>query len=206
MPMSDKEQMQMVKAWWKEYGYYLLFTVIIFMAVNIGWRYWHRSHNAALEYSSAIYMQMLVSATEQKKDEETTLFGERLINDYSKSPYASLAALLLAKNAVEKGDLKLALEKLQFAMKKAPSKNIRQLARIRAARVLIAMKKSQEALDVLKSVDDKDYLAETNEVVGDAYLDLGKVKEAEQAYRKAEHLSEDKKAQSPLLKIKLQQF
>ncbi|MBU0745135.1 MAG: tetratricopeptide repeat protein [Gammaproteobacteria bacterium] len=205
MSMSDKEQVQMVKGWWQEYGYYLLFTVVIFLAINFGWRYWHRHHNFTLEYSSAIYMQMLTTA-DQKKDEESKLFGESLIKDYPRSPYASFAALLLAKDAVEKGDLNTAFERLQFAMKKAPSKNIRQLARIRAARVLIAMKKSREALDLLNSVDDKDYAAETSEAFGDALLELGNTKEAELAYRKAQKLSEGKIPPSPLLKIKLQQF
>jgi len=205
MPMSNKEEMQIVKAWWKEYGIYLLFTVIMFLIVNFGWRYWQRYNYAALESSSTLYMQMLSFLDQQKKD-EFKLFGERLVKDYSRTPYASFAALLLAKEAVQAGDLKSAKEKLQFVIKKGPSKKIRDIARIRTARVLIAMEKPKDALSLLSSIDDKDYDASASEVMGDAFLALGQIKEAETAYRKAEHLSKDITSTLPLLKLKMQQF
>ena len=204
MPISDKEQIQIVKSWWKEYGYYILFTVVFFMIANFSWQYWQRQKHFRLENASMIYTQML-SALEQQKGEESKLFGEQLIKKYSSSPYASLAALILAKDAVSSGNLKMAQEKLQFVIKKAPSKTLRQLARIRVARVLIAIEKPREALDLLTTVDDKSYDAEVNEAFGDALLALDKTDEAEKAYRKAQHLSVNK-AQSPLLKMKLQQF
>ncbi|MDR1057304.1 MAG: tetratricopeptide repeat protein [Coxiellaceae bacterium] len=207
MPISNKEEIQIVKGWWQKYGYYFLFIVIGFLVVNFGWRYWHRCNNANLESSSIIYTQML-TYLEQQKNAEFELFGKRLIKDYPASSYASFAALLLAKEAVQQGNLRSALEMLQFVVKKAPIKKIRELARIRAARVLIAMKNPSEALVLLSNADNKDYGAHVSEIFGDAYLALGKVKNAEEAYRRAESLSKDKTLPLPLplLKIKLQQF
>lgn len=205
MPISNKEEMQIIKGWWREYGYYLVFTVVIFLVINFGWRYWHNYKRSQLASSSVIYMQML-SSLGQKKNEEVKLFGERLIKNYTRTPYSSLAALLLAKEAVQKGDLKLAQEKLQFVIKKAPNKKIRELARIRTARILIAMEKPKEALVLLSKVSDKDYTANVSEVFGDALLALDNVKDAKRAYRKAEHLTKDKSLPLPLLKMKLQQF
>ena len=204
MPVSDKEQIEIVKSWWKEYGYYILFSIVVFMSANFGWRYWQQYSHSRLESASVIYTQML-TAIERQKKEELKLFGEKLIKNYSSSPYASLAAFILAKDAVVSGNLKIAEDKLRFAIKNSSSKTLRQLARIRAARVLIALGKSHEAVDLLTPVDDKGYDAEVSEAFGDALLALGKVDEAEKAYRKAQHLSVDR-AQSPLLKMKLQQF
>jgi predicted negative regulator of RcsB-dependent stress response len=203
MPMSDKEEVQMVKAWWKEYGYYILFTVLFVLAANFGWRRYQQHQDMRLEQASTVYMQML-NFLEQKKNDEVKLFGEKLIKDHEKSVYASLAALFLAKIAVHNGDLKLADEKLKFVIKRIADKKIRQIARIRDARVLIAMKKSQEAVDLLEHIDDKSYLADINEVLGDALLDIGKIDEAEQAYKKAKSMNDNNKLQSPLLKIKMQ--
>lgn len=203
MPMSDKEEVQMVKAWWKEYGYYILFTVLFVLIAKFGWHRYQQYQNVRLEQASSIYMQTL-DLLAQKKNDEVKLFGEKLIKDYSRSVYASLAAFILAKIAVEANDLKLADERLQFIVKKSSSKKLRQIARIRDARVLVAMKKSQEAIDLLASIDDKSYLSEINEVLGDAWLNAGKANEAEESYRKAITLDESKKTPSPLLKMKMQ--
>ncbi len=203
MPMSDKEQMQIVKSWWQEYGYYLLFSIIFVLVANFVWRHWQQHQNARKEQASTMYMYM-VTLLEQHKKDEVKLYGEKLIKDYAKSPYASLAALVLAKEAVNANDLKLADERLQFIIKKSSSKKLRQLARIRDARVLIAMKKSQEAITLLSAVDDDTYLAEVNEISGDAWSSLGKSSEAEQSYNKAKSINAKRKAESPLLKMKMQ--
>lgn len=205
MVMSDKEQVQMVKSWWQEYGYHILFTILIVIIANFGWRYFKRHQQVYLEQASVTYSQMLM-ATDQKKTDESKLFGERLIKNYPSSLYASLAALILAKNAAQDNDLKLAVERLQFVIKKASNKNLREIARLRAARVLVAMKQSKEALNLLATIDDDHYVVAINEITGDALLDLGKTKEAEEAYRKARDASAGRVPQSPFLKMKLQQF
>ncbi len=203
MPMSDKEEVQLVKVWWKEYGYYLLFTVLFVVVANFGWHRYQHYQIGRSEQASLMYMQILDLVT-QKKSDEVKLFGEKLVKDYPKSTYASLAAFVLAKLAVEANDLKLADERLRFIVKKAPSKKLRQIARVRNARVLIAMKKPQEAVDLLAAIDDTGYLADINETLGDALLALGKTSEAEEAYRKAKTSDESKKTHAPLLKMKVQ--
>lgn len=205
MPTSDKEQVQQFQVWLKQYGYYILFAILVVVITNVGWRYWQQQRYSNLEHATMIYTQMLTALEQQKKD-EVKLFGEKLITSYAKSPYASLAALMLAKNEAQAGNLKVAEEKLQFVVKKSSSKILRQFARIRAARVLIAMKQSNKALEVLKFVDDSGYEVEISEAMGDALMDLGKVKEAEEFYRKAQKLSEELALPSPLLKVKLQQL
>jgi len=204
MPMSTLDEVQMVKSWMREYGYYILFSIVVFLAANFGWRYWQQYKYTRTENASIIYGQML-EASSQKKDAESKLFGEKLIKSYAKSIQASLAALVLAKNYVDADDLKSAQDKLQFVIKKSPSKEIRDLARVRLGRVLIARKEPQKAIDLLaSSKDDSAYAVLINEVRGDALLKLGKNTEAEKAYRRAKILDED--ASSPLLKMKLQQF
>jgi predicted negative regulator of RcsB-dependent stress response len=67
------------------------------------------------------------------------------------------------------------------------------------------MKNPRGALDLLASIDDSSFTAQISEAYGDALMTVGKVTEAEAAYRKAQNLSKDK-IQSPLLKIKMRQF
>lgn len=199
MPTSDKEEMQMIKDWRKRYGTVILIAILVFALANFSWRYWQKYKQVQMERASTNYTQMLMALDKQKND-EIKLYATNIIKNYPRSSYASLAALMLAKIAVTSNDFKLAEQQLQFVIKKSPSDALRQLARIRLARIFLATKKPQEALNLLKTVDDDAYNDEVNEVSGDALLSLGKVSEANQAYKKV------KDAKSSLLKLKMQQF
>jgi predicted negative regulator of RcsB-dependent stress response len=201
---SDNEQIQIIKDWWKQYGNSILLGIVIFAVINFGWRYWQQYQHQYIERASITYAQMS-RASEQQKDDEVKLYAERLIQNYNKSPYAGLAALKLAKIAVQKHDLKLAREQLQFVITKSSNNALRQIARIRAARILLSEKQPQAALDLLATIDNGAYLTEVNEISGDALSILGKVAEAKQAYQNAKD-TETGETKSPLLKLKMRQF
>jgi predicted negative regulator of RcsB-dependent stress response len=204
MQTSDKEQIQMIKDWWKKYGNMVLVLVLVFAVTNFGWRYWLQYKQKNLERASISYTQMLVSF-EQKKYDEGKLYADLLMDKFTKSPYASLAALFLAKEAVQKGELESAQRYLQFVVKKSANNELRQLARIREARVLIALKKAKQALDLLVVVNDKAYQAEIYEIMGDAYMQLGQKLDADNFYQKAKDIA-PADIKSPLLKLKMRQF
>ncbi|EKE01145.1 MAG: hypothetical protein ACD_21C00204G0005 [uncultured bacterium] len=204
MSTSDNEQIQMIKDWWKQYGTSILIGLLVFAVINFGWRYWQKLKHQHTDNASTTYTQML-SALEQQKNDEAQLYAKRLIQNYESSSYASLAALMQAKIAVKAGDLNLAQEHLQFVIKKSPNNTLRQIARIRTARIFIAKKQPQEALNMLATIDDSAYAPEINEVSGDALLALGKTAEANQAYQKAKNATVGD-AKSPLLQLKMQQF
>ena len=205
MSLTDQEQIQLFKSWWRAYGYYAAFIVLAVLLGVFGWRYWHGYSKSYSEQASINYMQLLASCEQQKID-DCEKMAQHLVSDYPSSIYASIASLMLAKHAVDAGDFKLAEEKLRFVMKKAPAKNLRQLARIRTARLLIEEKKYEDALQLLHYVDDKRYLVDINEITADALHKLGKKEEAKVLYEKARELGEPNSAHSPLLEMKLQRF
>lgn len=204
MHMSDQEQKQLIKDWWKKYGNAILAGILVFAVVNFSWRYWQQYQYQKMEGSSLMYMQMLGSAEQQKPD-EAKLFAKKLMDDFSSTPYASLAAFSLAKEAVGKNDLDVAFVNLDWVIKHAKSDAFKQIAKIRAARILLAQKKSQEALDLLNNIDDKSFLAAIDEAKGDALIVLGKNDAAAKVYKEALELQKGE-AISPLLKLKLEQF
>lgn len=204
MPMSDKEQIQLIKNWWKEYGNSVLIALLVFAAVNFSWHYWKQYKYTQMERSSLTYTQLL-SVVEQQKLDDIQLFSNKLINDYPRSPYASLAAFILAKEFVQKGDFKQALEKMQWVMAHTHKKSFSQLARIRAARLLVELKRPKESLELLAKVDDAAFGAAIEEAKGDAMIASGDNQGAEQAYQKALVLATGE-AKSPLLKMKIEQF
>lgn len=205
MSLSDLEQKQMVKAWVKEYGYYILFSVVFFLAANFGWRYWQQQKITKIESATFMYSQMM-EASEEDRKEEANLYAEKLIKDYSDSIYASFASLMLAKDYAEKDNLESAEEKLRFVIKNSPAADIEDLARFRLARILIDMKEPQKALDLLPADYDGVFVVEYSEVRGDAFSALDKKEDAEKEYKNAMTLSGSKKIKPPLLELKLQQF
>ena len=199
MSTSDNEEIQLIKDLWKRYGSTILICALIFAVTNFGWRYWQGNKQHKMELASTNYTQMLV-AFEQQKNDEAKLYAKRLMQDCPKSSYASLAALMLAKLAVQSNDLKLAGEQLQFIIKKSSNNTLRQITKIRLARVFLELKRPQDALNLLITTDDDAYKDEINEISGDALMALGKTSEAKLSYQKV------KETKSPLIKLKMQQF
>ena len=198
---SDQEQIQMIKDWWKKYGTTILMAIMVFFIVNFSWQFWQNYHRKYVDGASLMYTQML-SMLQMKKIDEAQLLGNSLQKDYRRTPYASLAGLTLAKMAVEQQKSAEALTELQWVVKYAANDNLKQIAKIRAARILFADNKNQEALDLLRKVDDAGYSPAVFELKGDILLALGQKDQAISAYQEALRVSG--KTQSPLLKMKLE--
>lgn len=200
MNTTDKEQIQILKDWWKKNSSAVLMALLVFAITNYGWRYFQQHKNKIAAKTSLGYTQML-TAVEQKKTDEAVLMGKKLIQEQPKSVYAGMAGLTLAKIYVQKQDLKAAQTQLEFVINKTSDSAFKQIAKVRLARVLLELKQPQKALDILATVSDVAYNAEIKEISADALLALGKNAEAKKAYQEAANSSD-----SPLLKLKMQQF
>lgn len=182
--LSEKEQIQKIKDWWKKYGTTLLVCLAIFAGGTFGWRYWQQYKVKRAEQASNLYMQML-SADLAHQTNNVQLYAQHLMADYSSTPYASFAALTLARENVNANDLKSAKGNLYWVVDHSGNKSLRQIAKIREARVLLALNQSQQALDLLNKVDDKAYGALIAETRGDIFLSLGNKTKALQQYQAA---------------------
>ena len=200
---SDQEQIQMLKDWWKKYGPTILTGLLVFFIANFSWSFWRNYQQRYTGEASLLYTRML-SALQQQKSDEVQMFGNYLLKDYKRTPYASLAGLLLAKAAVDQQKLDLALTQLQAVINTSSTATLKQIAKIRAARVLLALHKNPEALDLLRKIDDQSFLAEVLETRGDIWLAQEKKTEAIAAYQDA--LLHSTEVQSPLLKMKLERL
>jgi predicted negative regulator of RcsB-dependent stress response len=108
-----------------------------------------------------------------------------LIDKYSGTAYADLAALLSAKVQLEAGDLKNARVPLAWAAEKASDPALRELARLRLATVLLDDKAYDEALAQLQAPTDENFTARFADLKGDILLAQGKKDEARAAFKTA---------------------
>jgi predicted negative regulator of RcsB-dependent stress response len=182
--ISDKEQIEMIKNWWRENGKFTLFSILIVLVGTIGWRYWQNSKNQEAAHASIIYEQTLTYEANHQLT-EAELEVTRLLANYPNTPYATLAAFLSAQNAINRNRLDLSLEKLDWIIHHSKNKDFKQIAKIRKARILLTMEKYDESLALLANIDAETYLPLIKEVEGDILFAKGKRKEALVAYQNA---------------------
>lgn len=201
--LSDQEQIQLFKKWWKEYGILLVISLCVCLSGSYAWRYWQQYQAGQSAIASSTYSEILALMGEKKNDEANILIGS-LQKDYKRTSYASLAVLMAAKEAVQSSKLVEAEKKLQWILDNCKYNSLRQIARVRLARVLLADKKNDQALEVLNKIDDTALSAEVFEIRGDSLLASGNKTEAGRAYQEAMEINKKNGTESPLLQIKIQ--
>lgn len=198
---TEQEQIDQLKSLWRQYGKPIIVGVILALVMSYGWNYWQSQQDAYRIQASVIYSQLLNNA-----EHDDTLGVEsqakQLMSKFKKTPYAILAALQLAKQAVVTNNLDEAQAKLQWASAHAKDPALKQLAILRMARVYIAQNKPTQALDILAKENIDIYASYAEEVRGDALLTMHKPEQAREAYAKALKLAPDVENIRALLKMK----
>lgn len=211
MSYNEDETLEQLKSWWARYGTPVLLSVAVVLLSFSGWRYWTTStleaanEAQALQQQMATAMQRLAVNTEDKAaNTDVQRLGQQLINEYASTPYAVDAALLLAKRAVDSGDLAAAEKQLRVALELKPSAEIAVLIQTRLARVLAAGKQYPAALAILDDLAGDTAAAPlVAEVRGDILMLQGQRDAAAKAYAAADAALAERDEARPVLDLKL---
>ncbi len=195
--LEQQEQFEAIKSWWAQYGKLAIVTVIGGLLVVGGIRGWHYYRNSQAASAVALFSQLQGAerASDHKKVRD---IAAQMIEHYGSTEYAAIAALAAAKSDFDTGDLTAAKARLQWAMENAKEDELRDVARLRLARVLIDEKKPDEALKLLEAKHGDSFTGLYADVKGDVLLAQGKRQEARAAYQVALDKSD---AASPLRQI-----
>lgn len=200
---SEQEQIEALKKWWRENGIAILVGAAIGLGGLFGWQYWQRHIDARGAGASVAY-EALLGASQAGKHDEVLTSGKALASEYSDTPYANLAILLMAKADVEKGDLDAAKTALRQVLDKADTADLRHVARIRLARVMLDQGDDAGVKTLLQGVDFGAFAAQYQEIEGDLAVRNGDIKAAREAYQKA--LAGSDAGSSALVQLKLDQL
>jgi predicted negative regulator of RcsB-dependent stress response len=182
---TDNEQMEALKKWWGDYGKWVVIAIVLGLALGFGWRYWQQQQLQKRQQASLLYQQIIVADSQKTRAAVVQLSAE-ITRRFPRTEYAALANLVAAKNIIAEGNLNVAASKLQWTLDHSRTASVRQIARLREARVLLALKKPAEAQKLLAVVDDKAFRPAIDEVQGDIYLALGDTAKAHQSYQSAQ--------------------
>jgi predicted negative regulator of RcsB-dependent stress response len=199
--LTEQEQVEILKTWIKQYSLVILAGVLLAVAVISGWRYWQQRQQNILSHASTVYDDML-STRAQNDTAATKTEADKIFEHYSKTAYGQMAALMMARSAVIKQDIPEAEKQLNAVMDHSKTHSIRQIARIRLARIQLAAGKPETALDTLKKIEDTNFAGLIDEVRGDAFLALNDTKNARQAYQQALDELPNAEVIRPVLRMK----
>lgn len=198
---NDEERLEALQRWWKENGTSIVAGILVGALAIAGWNLWQNNQRSVGLQASNVYQQLLLANREQRSEAAIKL-SERLIQQYPATVYGDFARLFLARLRVEAGDLAAARKTLEEAMTRLQDDELRLLARLRLAQVLLALGEQDAALTQLDGVpEDKTgkFQGAYAELRGDVLVARGQPEQARAAYEKARTQGEA----SPLLKLKL---
>jgi len=209
--LSDEEQLESFKRWWKENGIFTIVAVVLVTSGYFGWEFWKDYRQERAETASVLYQKMMVAADVEPGDklsvsQEASVaeFAGNLRDEYANTQYARYGALLLAKVAVDKNDLDAAAEQLQWVANGA-DEGLELIATLRLARVEAARGNLDLAISML-NIEAKTLASAYAEARGDLYLLKGDKSAAYESYQQAlqQVSAADNRARS-LLELKLNQ-
>ncbi len=180
--LSEKEQIEQIRSWWSEYGGYVIVGVATGALLLFGWNYYKSSKlNAQLE-ASALY-ESLTDHVVDGKLVDAELVSDQLGTTYAETTYAAQAKLAIARLYMDKNRDQDAADVLAELLDGEASDELKHVARLRLAKILLYQDKAQEVVDLLEDQDNAAFAASYGEVLGDAYRALGRIADAQAAYQ-----------------------
>jgi predicted negative regulator of RcsB-dependent stress response len=182
LDLEEQEQVAELKAWWQQHGR-LITAVIVAAALGFagwqGWRIWQQNQAA----NAAGLYDTLARASEAGDAKAMRDAGGTLIESYPRTLYASMGALTAARFHFDKNDLKSAKVQLQWVVDNSPSEELRDLARLRLAAVLLDEKAHDEALKLLNAAHAASFEAQYAALRGDVLVAKNQAADARAAYK-----------------------
>ena len=201
--LEEQEQLAELKLWWKRYGNLVVMALSIVMLLGAAWTGWKLWQQNQAQHASAAFSELQKSALANDAKKASEIAGT-VLEQYPRSTYAPLAALVSAKANFEAGDLKTAKAQLQWVVSNARDTELQEIARLRLSGVLLDEKAYEEAIKVLdvKPTLHLDPLFASAR--GDVLLAQGKAADAQSAFKAAfDKTSAKQVAARELLQLKI---
>ena len=200
--LEEQEQIAELKAWWKQYGKLLIAAIVLALAVAGAYFGWAAYKREIAEKAATMYGAVTKALQEgdAKKARESAV---SLVEKYPKTGYAPLAALIAARLSFEVPDLAAAKQQLQWVIANARDEELKSVAKLRLAGVLLDEKQYDEALKLLDVKPESPMGNLFADLRGDILVAKGSVAEARSAYQSALERTDAKSPYRNLIQMKI---
>jgi predicted negative regulator of RcsB-dependent stress response len=205
LDLQEQEQLDQLKTFWNQYGSLITWTVTLALAGFAGWNAWQWWQRDQGVKAGAIYDELDRVAASGDAERTGRVFGD-LKERFGRTLQAQQGALLAAKVQAEKGQTEAALANLAWLADNAGEDELRTIARLRAAGLLLDQKKYDEALrqlDAAQQGKPREFDALITDRRGDVLSAQGKKSEAVAAYQSAYKAMDSKLEYRNLVEAKL---
>jgi predicted negative regulator of RcsB-dependent stress response len=202
LDLQEQEQLDALKAFWKQYGnlitWALVAGMLVYAGIN-GWQWWQREQSAK---AGAMFDELDRAAQAGDAQKTARVFTD-IKDRYPRTAYAQQAGLLAAKVQYEKGQTDESRAALAWVVENGVDDEYRALARLRLAGVLLDAKQYDEALKQIDPVVQGPFAALAADRRGDILQAQGKTAEAKAAYQQAWKAMDEKVEYRRLVDAKL---
>jgi len=197
---TEEQQVEAIKKWWKENSSMVITGITVGVASIFGWQFYQTESIQHAEQASVLYEQVLVLSENPQKMDAQIASVNQLEADFKDTPYASLSALIMAKQYLASGNIEKSEQQYRWVIENSTQNELKYLAKIRLSRLLLTNKQQDEALSLLNETYPDSFNEMVFELKGDVLSTQGKKMAAKTAYIKALSFA---KNTNPWLQLKI---
>ena len=182
--LSEKEQIENMRTWWSEYGNYVIAGVAIGAMTLFGINRYQTSALEAQYAASALYDE-LTNVVVDGDVEAAEAIVVQMSTDHAETNYAAQSRLAMARLYMDENRDQDAATVLGDLVASNIGEEFKQVGRIRLAKIYLYQDKPGDIVDMLEGMDQGAFAARNAEILGDAYVALGRNGDARTAYQRA---------------------
>lgn len=181
--LSEKEQIEAIKQWWRENGWYLIGGALLAGLGYLGYGQYQAWQDRLAEEAAALYQELKLDLADDDRAGAEALL-ERLESEHMGSPYLDQARFLIAEDNLIR-DTDRAIAELAAVTEQSGDEALINIARLRLARVLAYDEQYERALATLNVPEPGEFAGRFSEVRGDVHVAMGNNDAAISAYTDA---------------------
>lgn len=202
LDLHEQEQVDAVKAWWKDNGKWIVAALVLAVGGFAGERGWHAWQAKQAQQAATLYEGVVqqLSSNDTKRIDDA---ARAVVDKFGATAYAPRAELLAAQANIDAKHNDQAKSQLQWVIDHAAEDGLKNVARLKLASLSLDEKNYDAALSLLNAKHSEAYDGLYADLKGDVLLAQGKTEEARIAYKVAFDKTAEQDSYRNLIQMKL---
>ena len=202
LDLQEQEQLDALKAFWKTHGNLITWVLIAVLGAYAAWNGWNIYQRDQGLKASAMFDELDRAVQAGDADKAGRVFGD-LKSRFPGTAFTDHGALAAAQVQFDKGAMDAAKASLTWLAENGTDDELRTVARLRLAGILLQAKQYDEAILQLDAAKGVDFVALVADRRGDVLSAQGKNDEAKAAFQVAYKAMDERTEYRRLIDAKL---